>query len=113
MFDVCWRVAIIYYVLEVSLFSCALNFVALVLYIIQSTKNLESKSPKENHDVWRIKTNVKVLWPPELEHVKGFTVKDKVVLALKSLKIILAKKPEENSYFSKWADAVEPAVATP
>jgi hypothetical protein len=52
---------LLYSVLEVRLFSCALNYVALVLYIIQSTKNLESKSPKENHDVWRIKTKVKVL----------------------------------------------------
>lgn len=31
---------------------------------------------------------------------ESHTVKDKVVLALKSVKIILAKKPEENSYFS-------------
>ena len=68
--------AIIYYVLELKrVFSCALNYVALVLYIIQSTKNLESKCPKENHDVRRIKTQVKVLWSPELEHVKGITVK--------------------------------------
>ena len=36
----------------------------------------------------------------KLEHVKAIQLKDKVVLALKSVEIILAKKPEENSYFS-------------
>ena len=59
----------------------ALNCVALVVLITQSTKNIESKRPKDNHDVWRIKTKVKVLRPPELENVKGTTVKDKVVLS--------------------------------
>lgn len=63
---------------EVRLLSCALSSAALLFYIIQSTKNLEFKSPKEYHDVWRIKTKVKVLCPPQLEHVKGITVKDKV-----------------------------------
>ena len=31
---------------------------------------------------------------------ESYTVKDKVVLALKSVEIILAKKPEGNSYLS-------------